>query len=245
MLAAHRPEQENPSRRSVTSQPDSATSPTLTRRGDQEGRRRDILAAAATLLAERSWDGFTMRDVAARAGLSSGAVYQYFEGKRHIFAALFEEQLRAEIAVVETYGDASLHALVGRMLRDFAELYLRFGRHHFAWTSEGVEESAATQRLGATFRRLADTIERTLGAAAAHDGRVLEQRPGLLPFLWSICNGVGDQLIDERYTLHDCTRDEFLDFATDGLVEALTRPSDIAKSARRSARDADSGADFG
>jgi hypothetical protein len=70
-------------------------------------------------------------------------------------------------------------------------------------------------------------VERALERAAAVEGRVLVASPGRMPLLWAVVNGVGDQLIDSRHHLHDCTRDEFLSFASDGLVEALTRPARV------------------
>jgi AcrR family transcriptional regulator len=103
-------------------------------------RRREILDAAAALLAERSWDGFAMRDVATRAGLSAGAVYQYFEGKREIFAALYAERLAYELDAIEA-APADLDGLARRIVEDFAEIWTQFGRHQQAWAAEGIERT--------------------------------------------------------------------------------------------------------
>jgi AcrR family transcriptional regulator len=187
-------------------------------------RRREILDAAGELLAERSWDGFTMRDVATRAGLSAGAVYQYFAGKREIFAALYAERLAAELATIETAGHGDLDGLARRIVDDFAEIWAQFGRHQQAWAAGGLERTPEVEELSATFRRLAATLEASLERAAAGAGRVLVARPGRMPVLWAVVNGVGDQLVDGRHRLHDCDREEFVSFAAEGLVHALTRP---------------------
>ena len=190
-----------------------------------EERRADILGAASTLLAERSWDGFTMRDVATRAGLSAGAVYQYFEGKRDIFASLYAERLEQELDSLEGAGNADLDSLARRLVEDFGEIYARFGRHQLAWAAEGIERSPAVERLGAAFNALAAAVETTLAAAAAPAGRELVPGAGRMPYLWAVVNGVGDQLLGGRYRLHDCSRDEFLSFAAGALVAGLTRPA--------------------
>ena len=67
-----------------------------------------------------------------------------------------------------------------------------------------------------------EILKRPLGP----EGRNLVPGAGRMPYLWSVVNGVGDQLLDGRYRLHDCTRDEFLAFTTDALVAGMTRPLD-------------------
>src|SRR5689334_12306983 len=152
-------------------------------------RRREILDAAAALLAERSWDGFAMRDVAARAGLSAGAVYQYFAGKRDIFAALYAERLALELAAIEAAQHDDLAALARRIVEDFAQIWTQFGRHQQAWAAEGIERTAEVDDLGATFSQLAQVLESTLAHAAAAEGRRLVASEGRMPLLWAIVNG--------------------------------------------------------
>jgi AcrR family transcriptional regulator len=188
-------------------------------------RRREILDAAASLLAEGSWEGFAMRDVATRAGISAGAIYLYFAGKHEIFAALYTERLAAEREALAALADADLDVVARHLVESFAEIYSRVGRHQLAWAAEGIPPTPTVVALSETFRALAAEVEATLAHAAARDGRVLAAGPGRMPLLWAIVNGVGDQLVDERFRLHDCGRDEFLRFAGDGLVAALTRAS--------------------
>jgi AcrR family transcriptional regulator len=187
-------------------------------------RRREILDAAAALLAERSWDGFTMRDVATRAGLSAGAVYQYLTGKQDLFAALYAERLAAELAAIEANRDADLPTLARRVVEDFAEIWAQFGRHQQAWAAEGVAHTAEVAELSRTFTRLAAAIDAAFADAARAASRTLAPSPARMPVLWAIVNGVGDQLVDARHRLHDCDRETFLAFAAEALVEAITRP---------------------
>ena len=60
------------------------------RRAAPETRREEILEAALACFSARGFHGSTVDDIAAGAGLSKGAVYWHFEGKREIFLALLE-----------------------------------------------------------------------------------------------------------------------------------------------------------
>lgn len=59
-----------------------------------DARTDDILAAAVSLFASRGIEKTTMADVAAEAGISTGAVYRYFPGKEALLTAVFERDMR-------------------------------------------------------------------------------------------------------------------------------------------------------
>src|SRR5580698_313272 len=50
-----------------------------------------LLAAASTEFAERGFDGTSIRDIAARAGVSLSALYHYYPGKQALLAAILDE----------------------------------------------------------------------------------------------------------------------------------------------------------
>ncbi|WP_067846105.1 TetR/AcrR family transcriptional regulator [Nocardia lijiangensis] len=61
-------------------------------RRQERGLRRieEILRAAATVFADRGYEGATTNAVAAEAGISPGSLYQYFRNKDELAAALAE-----------------------------------------------------------------------------------------------------------------------------------------------------------
>lgn len=63
-------------------------------RADAERNRQRILAAAATVFAERGVD-VSMDDIADAAGVGVGTVYRRFPSKDDLIEALFEEKIRA------------------------------------------------------------------------------------------------------------------------------------------------------
>jgi AcrR family transcriptional regulator len=76
----------------VTAQPSHGTAVRRPRRPAAE-RRREILAAARTLFAERGFDATTTRDLAAAADINDALIYRYFPDKQAILAALVDEAI--------------------------------------------------------------------------------------------------------------------------------------------------------
>ncbi|GAB3132376.1 helix-turn-helix domain-containing protein [Tsukamurella serpentis] len=54
-------------------------------------RRRELLAAAASLMAERGFAGVRLEDIGAAVGVSGPAMYRHFAGKQDVLAALLVE----------------------------------------------------------------------------------------------------------------------------------------------------------
>jgi AcrR family transcriptional regulator len=63
-----------------------------------------ILEAAARILEERGFDGYTTNAIAERAGVSIGSLYQYFPGKDAVTLALAEREAAILLADVAEAG---------------------------------------------------------------------------------------------------------------------------------------------
>jgi AcrR family transcriptional regulator len=75
----------------------------------QNSRRQLVLDAAASLLAERGYHGTSIRDIAARAGMTPAAIYSHFVSKAELLVAVYEEGVgRIAVAV-----DAALEKAPG------------------------------------------------------------------------------------------------------------------------------------
>jgi AcrR family transcriptional regulator len=57
-----------------------------------------IVEAGSRLLAERGWERLTLQDVAHRAGVSPGSLYQYFPDKAALVAEITDRQSQRELA---------------------------------------------------------------------------------------------------------------------------------------------------
>ncbi|WP_293509242.1 TetR/AcrR family transcriptional regulator [Parvibaculum sp.] len=115
-----------------------------------------ILAAASELIAETGSDAVKMTEVAERAGVPIGSLYQYFPDKAAILQTLaerFAERVRAGIAEslagVATRDDAL--ARVDRLLEDYYALFLTEPVVRDIWS--GTQSDKKLQELDITDSR--------------------------------------------------------------------------------------------
>lgn len=87
----------------------------------RESRRREIVVAAVRCFARNGFHATSMSDIIAESGLSAGAIYGYFSGKRDLVQAVAEEiydPARRELAERLDADGAPLHPM------DFARRFL-------------------------------------------------------------------------------------------------------------------------
>jgi TetR/AcrR family transcriptional repressor of mexJK operon len=94
---------------------------------DQEVRspekERQILDGAAAAFAESGYEGASMSHIAAIAGVSKGTLYNYFVGKKDLFAAFVQRECTQRLLLIfdEVDGDAPAEATllrIGRRILD-------------------------------------------------------------------------------------------------------------------------------
>jgi TetR/AcrR family transcriptional regulator len=152
---------------------------------DAERSREAILAAAEELFADRGFDGASLQDIGAAAGLSRGTPSYFFGSKEQLYVAVLERVFAArqdataqafEPVHAWAHGDAGTPALARAFTRA-TDGYLDFllGRPAFAQLIVR-EELARAERLRSARR----------ASTAMHDAfaavRAVARRRGLRPF---------------------------------------------------------------
>ena len=103
--------------------PDKKPQPRWARRKD--ARPKELIAAALDLFVERGFASTRLDDVAARAGVSKGTLYLYFEDKEDLFKAVVRgnvlPMLQLGEALVERFPGSSAE-LVRQLVRGWWEL---------------------------------------------------------------------------------------------------------------------------
>ena len=67
----------------------------------KDARPGEIVAAALEVFAEKGFAAARLDDIAARAGVSKGALYLYFETKQDLFEAVVRDAISPNLATVE------------------------------------------------------------------------------------------------------------------------------------------------
>ena len=87
------------------------------RRRRKEARPAELTSAALDLFVEKGFAGTRLEDVAARAGVSKGTLYLYFDSKEALFKAVIAEGLLPALAVAEQRL-AAHHGTAAELLRE-------------------------------------------------------------------------------------------------------------------------------
>jgi AcrR family transcriptional regulator len=115
----------------------------------REERRQQIVAAALAVFAERGYSSANVSDVAARAGVSQGTIYWYFESKEELFRAAilyaFMDFGEEAIGGLDQYSTATDKVrAMARVMEEFADvaqgLFMLFLGY---WASSDRREESA------------------------------------------------------------------------------------------------------
>ena len=133
--------------------------------------RTGVLAAAATVFAQRGFAGATIDEIAAAAGFTKGAVYSNFASKDELFLALMDAEVSARVGRVLADPPTNQQAAVaiGDRLAQFSTeqpdwqlLFLEF------WL-RAVREPAVREQFVAHRRALRASIAEAIREAFAGD----------------------------------------------------------------------------
>jgi AcrR family transcriptional regulator len=95
-----------------------------TRTFDRESKRQSLVESAAAVFAEQGFTSTRVADIAVRAGVAKGTVYEYFSSKEELFFAVFEwinQRIRQRVdRVLEDDGDPRGQLIT--LLRTSAEI---------------------------------------------------------------------------------------------------------------------------
>lgn len=91
---------------------------TISRREQQERTRDALLEAAASVFERAGYHGAKLEDVAAEAGVTTGAVYSNFDGKEDLFLALADRQIERRLEMIRAVADAGAPAVVDAVVED-------------------------------------------------------------------------------------------------------------------------------
>ena len=108
-------------------------------RGYKEARKSQIINAAGQCFSQKGFHNTTMKDIFEVSGLSSGAVYNYFESKEEIVETMadisFERNMKMITGAVEEDGESPL----GKFLNGFFTMLKELAARPDARTSLSID----------------------------------------------------------------------------------------------------------
>jgi AcrR family transcriptional regulator len=161
--------------------------------------RRALLDAAMDLIRERGIDGFTLREVARRAGVSHAAPYHHFADRAALVTALVVESF-------ERFAEAFREAVAGAegthldRIDALGRAYVRFAfddpaRFTLMWRPElrtASDDSPVADAGLASYQVLTDEVE-----AGRQAGEIREGDLALLSLsAWSVVHGLAMLIVD-------------------------------------------------
>ncbi|NPV29907.1 MAG: TetR/AcrR family transcriptional regulator [Firmicutes bacterium] len=137
----------------------------------ERDKRTAILRAAAAVFAAKGFHPATVEEIAARAGVGKGTVYEYFSSKKELFRELLRAGMESYLAAVRKRLEASGPAR--EVLTEIARAHFRFAAEHGAlarllfegqggpasWAGEWLKE-AQDRKLAVLIRIIARGIAR-------------------------------------------------------------------------------------
>jgi len=193
--------------------------------GDAKARRRDILASAEKLLAESGYAGLTMRAIAVGAGVSSGTLYQYFDGKEDVFVALMAARLESLQATLDGLDRSiGVGGLVKEILPQVREIWRLFGRSAQQWQSKVLAGGPRGKRAVASatvFRRMARALELALRETAAAAGQTLVDHPAMAYWVWDSLIGLADDIVHGGSLQARVSTNRLVDFAAEAIERGI------------------------
>jgi len=214
------------------------------RERERAKRRQDILQAARDVFFGEGFSRATIDDVAARAEVSKGTVYLYFESKGAILAHLVLEGLDILSGHLQTAYAPKKDLTADERVRRLARAYLKFSRTHpqyfrllMAFDRGQFRESVpAPLYQQVSERSLASLrwVEQSLEQGRASGEFVISDPRRMAGVLWASLNGVL-LLLDHplRQEILGVPLDKLFDSTLELLLHGLDANPVVQRSPRR------------
>ena len=153
----------------MTDQSDNKEAALYTSEKHKEQKKARIIKAAAQVFADRGFSGTVMADIADRAGIGKGTLYEYFDSKEDLFFAVFEwftqeTEAAAKVSISALGGSVSerLAVLSESVMQSWLEMKDLFTLVMEFWAASA--SSQMKQRFKGYFRQAYEDFRRIVAA---------------------------------------------------------------------------------
>jgi AcrR family transcriptional regulator len=199
-------------------------------------RREQLLAIGRQLFAERGFEGTSVEEIAATAGVSKPVVYEHFGGKEGLYAVVVDREIQT---LLSNFDAALSRASRGREILEQAALALL---DYIENETDGfrilVRDSPVTQPTGGFASLISDVasqVEHILAAQFAARGLNGDVAPLYAQMLVGMVALTGQFWLDHRTPDKAAVAAHLVNLAWNGLSGLETHPSLSSSAAQSSA----------
>lgn len=168
------------------------------RQQEKENRKRAIVDVAEEILRDKGLEAITIRNVAKKAGLSSGSIYMYFKNKEELLLSMLIQNLKIlKKDMVACMDDQNPIEAIKKMAYHYKSYFIRFGKYinilGFSVREDGGFKNIKSDMMDELDRLLADLlalVQETLSTPQMQGPlKGLPPERGV-PVLWALIQGL-------------------------------------------------------
>jgi AcrR family transcriptional regulator len=187
-------------------------------------RREQLLGIGRRLFAERGFDGTSIEEIAAQAGVSKPVVYEHFGGKEGLYAVVVDREMQRLLSMVT----ASLSDGHYRQKLEGAALalleYIEESADGFRILVRDSHAASGTGTFGSLLSDIASEVEHILGAEFKAKGYDPKLAPMYAQMLVGMVALTGQWWLDARKPKLDEVAAHLVNLAWNGLSGLDPRP---------------------
>ncbi len=199
-------------------------------------RREQLLGVGRRLFAERGFDGTSIEEIAAQAGVSKPVVYEHFGGKEGLYAVVVDREMQRLLAMVT----ASLSDGHYRQKLEGAAMalleYIEESADGFRILVRDSHAASGTGTFASLLSDIASEVEHILGAEFKAKGHDPKLAPMYAQMLVGMVALTGQWWLDARKPKLDEVAAHLVNLAWNGLSGLDARPRLSAQAGERRQR---------
>lgn len=165
---------------------------------EKENRRLAIIDVAESILHDKGLEAVTIRHVAKKAGLSSGAMYMYFKSKEELLLCMLIQNLRLlRKDIAACIDDQNPMEAIRKMAYHYKSYFIRFGKYinilSFSIREDGGFshlDPMMVDELRHILAQLLALVEDTLSAPPMRSSLKGLPPERCVPVLWALIQGL-------------------------------------------------------
>ncbi|GAB3498247.1 TetR family transcriptional regulator [Nocardiopsis coralliicola] len=187
-------------------------------------RREQLLGIGRELFAERGFDGTSVEEVAARAGVSKPVVYEHFGGKEGIYAVVVDREMQTLLGMV---GDSLTADHARGKIENAALALLQYVEEHsqgFRILARDSHAASGTGSFASLISDIATQVEHILGEEFTERGFDPKLAPLYAQSLVGMVALTGQWWLEVRKPKREVVAAHLVNLAWNGLSDLEAKP---------------------